>query len=450
MASRATGVAAALVAALVISCAPAAPAPEEVAKLGHLSTLASTPAMSGVIVGVPQGDQSALAAAAAQALHASGGVGVVVAHGYQAHDIGVATPVEGNAPLYARRDHTPRARAVYREYVDALRRAAGGALGLYLELRESEGGNVEVATVGITRDEARRIKALRLGAVHARVEPLDTIAYDPWGTRNDGVLLVPPKSLSIMLPRKVAGPEEVAKWLEGVIRTMTPVALEPAGRAQVLDRGRFESIKRASRILVAAPHGSGDTHTDEVAARIAEHLGASVLVAHGFMGTRERANADRIAVNRPLEGAGIHTTDTPTTDAAAVYAAYLERAKSMTAWPPAVYIEIHCNEFPYVGSTIEIATVGISRDTSRSIKAAYREAAARARLKGVDIRVEHDDTVHLNAFGAKQVGILGQVPVALHIELPFSAVMRDREVRGAYADLLAGVLAHSVPLLAGN
>jgi hypothetical protein len=174
------------------------------------------------------------------------------------------------------------------------------------------------------------------------------------------------------------------------------------------------------------------------------------VVVHGFMGTRERANADRIAVNRPLEGAGIHTTDKPTPEAAIVYAAYLAHAKAVTAWPPSVYIEIHCNARPDVGGAIEIATVGVPLNAARSIKQAYREAAARAGLGGVAIRVEHDDTVRLNAFGAKQVGILGQVPLALHIELPYAAALKDPQVRVAYADLLAQVLARSLPRLGSN
>jgi hypothetical protein len=61
--------------------------------------------------------------------------------------------------------------------------------------------------------------------------------------------------------------------------------------------------------------------------------------------------------------------------------------------------------------------------------------------------VGHDDAVHLNAFGAKQVGILGQVPVALHIELPYASVIQDRDARVAYAELMAAVLARSLPLL---
>jgi hypothetical protein len=441
-----TGLLALAVLSLITACVAADLRPEEIARLGHFTTQGASADMRGVVVAVPDADGAPVAAAAARLLHQSAGSGFVLAEGFaRAHAIGVTFPAEGRATTYDGYTHTAQAGSVYREYVRMLRQAAGGALGLYIELRESaaRGAPVQVATVDVTRDEAARIKQLRLRGTKVAVAPVDTLTYDPWATKHAGVLLLPPKGLSIQLPATSSlAAQDLAMWLGGVMALVGPVPPEATGRPAVLDRGRFSVLRRPSRVVIAAPHGSGDTLTDEMAGRIAEHLEASLIVVHGFMGTREQERRDRIAVDRPLEGPGIHSLERVTRDAQVVYNAYLERVRALTAWPPRLYVEIHCNGFPNTRGAIEIATVGVSSADALRIKTVYQSVATSAlgRAPDVELRIEGVDPVYWNAYGNKLMGMLSLTPRALTIEFPFGEVVRDGVKRGAYADIIAEML----------
>jgi hypothetical protein len=351
--------------------------------------------------------------------------------------------------------HTRGARGVYDEYIRVLRQAAGGALGLYFEMREStaRGEEIQVASVGVTRSEAERIKKLRMGTAGVRIEPLDTLTYDPWGTKHNGVLLLPPKGLSAELPQGLSmGENDLTKWIEDTVRTLGQVSTEPTGRPRVLDRGRFSIVKRSSRIVVAAPHGSGDWQSDYIAELVAERLGASLVIAHGFMGTRELSWHDRIAVNRPLEGPGMHSQDRFSSDASVVYSAYVDHVKALTAWPPGLYIEVHTNGHTNSRNAIEVATVGISIAEARRVKSTFQEVAARklGRSPDVELRIEGVDSVFMNAYGNKLVGILSKVPRALHIEFPAQEVMRDPSTRRTYGEIVADLLQQTSPSLVFN
>lgn len=426
-------------------------AAEDVASLGRFEVLPASPAMRGVTVGVPHADRTPFALAVARAIHSGAGAGAVVAHGFASRDLTVNAPVEGKAPIYQQLAHTPRARAVYLEYVKVLRQAAGGALGLHVDLREVESGaEAQVVPVGLTRDEASRVRGVKLRGSAPHVHPFDSMNYDAWIVRNDGVLLVAPRGLAIRLSPRAASAEQTARWLRSVIAALGPVTPEAAGKPDVLDRGRFTARKRASRVVVAAPHGSGDFFTDEVAERIAERLGASVLVVHGFMGTRERGFADRIAVNRPREGRGFHQTDYWTSESRLVYERYVEQVKSLTPWPPAVYVEIHCNDEPRARGAVEVATEGVSRAAAERFREGFLAAAARAGRRDVGLRIEPLDQVAMNAGGNKQVGIMGELPVSLHIEFPAPLSILRRADREVFTAVVGEALERTLPHIGGR
>lgn len=438
---------------LVAGCASVDLPPEELAKLGRFESYPARPHMRGVVVGVPHADLAPTAIAVARTFHDTVGGGVVLAHGFmREHGINVTLPAEGRTALYRDLAHTPRAGAVYREYVRAVRYAAGGGTGLYVELREAtaSAGDVQVVSVGISPDEAARIKKLALGKVSVRIEPLDTLTYDPWGTRHNGVLLIPPKGLSIQLSDdSVSRAQEVTSWLADVVGALGSIAPEAMSRPPILDRGRFSAVRRAGDVVVAAPHGSGDWQSDYVARLIAEWLNASLVIAHGFMGTKELNWSDRIAVNRPLEGPGMHSEDRFTPDAEIVYRAYVDHVKQAAGWPPTLYIEVHTNDHLNARGAIEIATVGISNAEALRIKGLYHEVARQVLgvQPRVELRIEGADSVFMNAYGAKLVGVLREVPRALHIEFPHRDVIRDPVTRRAYGEIMAKVLEQARALL---
>jgi hypothetical protein len=205
-------------------------------------------------------------------------------------------------------------------------------------------------------------------------------------------------------------------------------------------------------VVVAAPHGSSDTHTADLAAEIARRTGFGLVIATGFAleaDTRERPGR-RYQVNRPLEGVpGRPPAEEVESDGARrVYEAYEARVREAARGPLGFYAEIHGNNRRESADRIEIATVGLERDDAvrlRTLLELIRDAHLRARPTAprLDVLVEPADALRYTASGAKRSGILRLPERALHIELPRPARTAWRDV---YALILAEFLAETVAL----
>jgi hypothetical protein len=195
--------------------------------------------------------------------------------------------------------------------------------------------------------------------------------------------------------------------------------------------GRFEALPGDTGVLVAAPHGGYDLHSDDVARQVALATGAGYLLASGF-----RTFAHPWNVNRPTAGAGRSPDqEDRTPEAAGVYAAY---ARLVKAQAPRLYVEIHGNARPESAGWIEAATVNIPAPLAAAFQADFRSrvAALDATYPRYDLKIEPFDDIHYRATGAKQHGIFRHVPRGLHLELP-KAMRLDPRVRSRYAWTIA-------------
>ncbi len=212
-------------------------------------------------------------------------------------------------------------------------------------------------------------------------------------------------------------------------------SLFPVILALALAAPSIQELPSHGGLLVAAPHGGFDLHSDEIARRVALLAGGGYLLATGFR-TREHP----LNVNRPTEGAGLPADqEAHTPAAAAVWAVW--RAKVATQLPR-LYVEIHGNSRKASEHRIEVATVGI--DAARAVRL---RADFALRLRGLapaaprlQWAIEPLEPLHYTAMGAKQWGALGMVPRALHLEIPF-AIRTDPRLRGRYADCIASTVA---------
>ena len=208
--------------------------------------------------------------------------------------------------------------------------------------------------------------------------------------------------------------------------------------------------------VVAAPHGSSDVNTDEMAAEIARRTGFGLVVASGFAmepgGTTGASR--RYQVNRPLEGVpGSPASEQEPTEAAReVYELYEQRVREAAQGPLRFYAEIHGNNRPACAGQIEIATVGVDPELAlrlRALAELIRDAYLRTHgeIQRLDVFVEPVDPVTYRASSAKRDGILRWPERALHIELPACA---RRDWREAYTAILADFLAQAVTLPVGQ
>jgi hypothetical protein len=222
----------------------------------------------------------------------------------------------------------------------------------------------------------------------------------------------------------------------------------PAPRAP-LRGGSVQVEKGRPGFVIAAPHGTSDIATDLMGRSLAKLTGFGLVVASGY------ANLDgegrRFNVNRPTEsppGAAARL-EVETAAARQVYQDYRRHVTEAAQGAVRLYVEVHGNMRAESAGRVEIATVGVSRDEAWRLKT-LMELIRDSRLPAagdvprLEVWVESQDPVVYTASAAKQSGILGQTPLALHIELPRAARTTHREV---YTTVLADFIIQSAALL---
>jgi|GEM_PF-1467958 len=221
-------------------------------------------------------------------------------------------------------------------------------------------------------------------------------------------------------------------------------------------RGHIAARPGRAGLVVAAPHGSSDAQTAEIAAEVARRTGFGLVVATGFNlepDTRERPGG-RYQVNRPYEGVPSRPAaeDTPSDGARAVYDTFERHVRETAQGPLRFYTEIHGNNRRESAGRIEIATVGVDREYAQRLRTlceVIRDAHLRARTGAprLEVLVEPADPIFYAASSAKRDGIFKMPERALHIELPTVARVEFRDV---YTAILADFVAQAVTLPRGR
>lgn len=221
-------------------------------------------------------------------------------------------------------------------------------------------------------------------------------------------------------------------------------------------RGSIETRAGRAGFVVAAPHGTSDVRTGEIADEVARRTGFGLVVASGFSLEPDTVTSPgrRYQVNRPLEGVPGRppSEERETPGARRVYEAYEARVREVAQGPLHFYAEIHGNNRRGCTDRIEIATVGVDREFAvrlRTLAELIRDTWLRAHadVPRLDVLVEPADPLFYNASGAKRDGILRLPERALHIELP-KCVRRD--FRAVYTGVLADFIAQAGTLPVGR
>ncbi|MEN6475634.1 MAG: hypothetical protein ABFD81_16590 [Syntrophaceae bacterium] len=177
------------------------------------------------------------------------GAGYVVARGFTPGHvrINVNRPTEGAGLSSAREPRTRRSREVYDAYADLVRKAAGGhKLRLYVEVHGNSNPlsayKIELATTGISRDEALRLKDAFADIIHGvrrqapdyprlalKVEPIDKLFFTTTGAKTIGIMADPlvPKALHFELPASARRP----RMIDATAALVAAIAAEITGGA---------------------------------------------------------------------------------------------------------------------------------------------------------------------------------------------------------------------------
>lgn len=187
--------------------------------LGRFELIRSRMGFRGVVVGAPHGSYDEHTAEVVKRISHRTGIAAVIVKGFTPTEAGgwrinVNRPTEKIPYSEDFELHSQRAREVYRAFRDLVFRASGGGLNLYIDIHQyNTDDKIQVATVGVSRRQARIIKMLyqkirdrtlveRSGvqAVDLVIEPLDDVEIGAWAAKAEGVLRLAKKSLHIELP----------------------------------------------------------------------------------------------------------------------------------------------------------------------------------------------------------------------------------------------------------
>jgi hypothetical protein len=215
----------AIASALLSGCVPKASVPELEGVPGSFSSTIGRP---GVVVAAPHGISDARTADIVAELGRRTGFGVVIATGFNIEPDTrerAGRRYEVNRPLEGLPGRPPSeevategARRVYEAYERRVREVAQGPIAFYAEIHGNShpdaANRIEIATVGVDRAEADRLRTLceLIRDAHLRadraaprleilVEPADPIRYAATGAKRAGILRLPRQALHIELPR---------------------------------------------------------------------------------------------------------------------------------------------------------------------------------------------------------------------------------------------------------
>ena len=173
----------------------------------------------GVVIAAPHGTFDEHTAEVVKAVGYRTGLPAIIATGFTPTECGgwrinVNRPSERGYPSGEIEINTQRAEQVYKSFKDAVLKAADDNLTLYIDIHQNgQQRNIEVASVGISKEEAKFIKrsyrevrdqVLRstadLASVDLMIEPLDVIEIGAWPAKAQGMLSVAKKSLHFEFP----------------------------------------------------------------------------------------------------------------------------------------------------------------------------------------------------------------------------------------------------------
>lgn len=209
---------------------------------------------AGLVIAAPHGTSDAATDVIGRDLAKLCGFGLVVATGYSQLDAAgrrynVNRPTEGVPGTAARLEvETAPARRVYEIYRRRVTEAAQGPLRLYVEVhgnaRAESAGRLEIATVGVSRDDAWRLKTLLELIRDARLpgdgdvprldvwmEPIDSLWYTASAAKQSGLMGQTTIAMHIEMPRAARTTyREVYTTVLADFLIQSAALLLPAGR----------------------------------------------------------------------------------------------------------------------------------------------------------------------------------------------------------------------------
>jgi hypothetical protein len=110
-----------------------------------------------------------------------------------------------------------------------------------------------------------------------------------------------------------------------------------------------------------------------------------------------------------------------------------------------LYFDVH----QYGGSSIQIATTGVSAAQAQNLKQRYRQLRDRLLTENPDIEpvkllIEPQDEVEIGAWPAKAHGILSLARKSVHVELPLHSALGSEKSPNVYIRIVSELITQAV------
>ncbi len=188
---------------------------EEALAFGSFEIVQGKPGLRGVVLAAPHGTADCNTGVIVKNLARDVGISVLIASDRR---INVNRPTEGAGLNSNQEIWSPRAAHVWDEYRRLMLEAAGPRLALYIEIHcnthPATGGMIEVATKGVSRDQAALLKRRYYEArdrivsgstpkVDLKMEPVDQVYMSAGAAKNNGAMGLAPVAIHIEIPGPV-------------------------------------------------------------------------------------------------------------------------------------------------------------------------------------------------------------------------------------------------------
>ncbi len=186
---------------------------------GRIDLIPSRNNSRGIVIGAPHGSFDWYTSELVEELSFRTLLPAVVTRGFTPTECGgwrinVNRPTERRYPTDTVERETARATEVYQRFKESVFEAARGPLDLYIDMHQnSSENNIDVATVGISREQARAVKTAyreirdrmlreepEVPKVNLVIEPLDQVAIGAWAAKDQGILRLAKHTFHFELP----------------------------------------------------------------------------------------------------------------------------------------------------------------------------------------------------------------------------------------------------------
>ncbi len=224
---------------------------------GRIDVIPSRKNTRGIVIGAPHGSFDWYTRELVEELSYRTGLASVVTRGFTPTEcegwrINVNRPTERRYPNDTLERTTERAKEVYQQFTESVLAASGGPLEQYIDIHQNTSEPaIEVATLGISRDHAARIKRTyteirnrvlldlpQVPTVDLHIEPVDPVAIGAWAAKDQGILRLAKSSFHFELPaHRVFYPEAARRaYTKILVKLIDFIAAdrtgtEPAGQA---------------------------------------------------------------------------------------------------------------------------------------------------------------------------------------------------------------------------